>query len=556
MTDTLEALLGDPADPGNPLGHDAVVAADERGELLAAGEAMLDGYGLNAEFVPAELGGRFRQADEMARVVRAVFRRDCSLGLGYGVTSFIAAVPVWTSGDPAQRRRLADLLLRNGRAAAGYTELAHGNDFTRNELTARRDGASLILNGRKELVNNVARADAVVLFARTAEETGSRSHSHVLVDLTALPAGRRRHLPRFRTAGVRGCLLGGVEFRDCPVPADGVVGPYGGAMETVLTAFQVTRGVLPGVVIGALDTQVRVVLDFARGRTLYGRSVADLPHARATITGVFLDLLVADCLSTVVARALHVLPGETSVSTAAVKYLVPRLLHDGAYRLSTVLGARSYLREGPYGIFQKNMRDIPLVTFAHANAAVCQATMLPQLPRLARRSWLEAAPPPAALFRLGDPLPPLEYGALRPSARGADSLTAALASLGDAPELADLASVFTGELRELRRRCLDLPPGDRTVTARRSAFDLTDRYATVLAAAACAGVWRHADGGFLGDTGWLTGALWRLAGRLGRSPGPLPDGLERRLFTDLLARHDGDRTFDLDRRRLAGRHVP
>ena len=545
----LEARFGDPLDPDNPVGQAAVLAADERGELLAAGERHLDQVGLNAEFVPRALGGRFDDADRMARVLRAVFRRDCTLGLGYGITNFVGAVPVWTAGDAVQQRAVADLLLAGRRVSAGYTELAHGNDFTRNELRAVARGDRLSVTGRKELVNNVSRADALLLFARTDDTPGSRGHSHLLVDLTATDPGRVRQLPRFATAGVRGCLLGGIEFDDCLVPADSVVGVTGTAMETVLQAFQVTRAVLPSVTIGLLDTQLRTALGFVRRRRLYDRTVADLPHARGVLAGAFLDLLAADAMATVVARSLHVLPDETSVSTAAVKYLVPKLLQEAGYDLSILVGARSFLRDGPEAIFQKNLRDLQVVTFAHANAAVCQATIIPQLPRLAARSWFRAEPAPAPVFRPDLELPPLAFDRLAVTARGQDRLSATLVAafetVGDDPDLGPLLGGLIAQFLDLSSECADLAPRNRTMVADRRTFVAAQRYATVLAAAAAVGVWQHATDPFLADPAWITGVLHRLSTRLGLDPGPLPAALTERLLAEVLRRADHGLTFDL-----------
>src|SRR5579872_6665772 len=94
----LEQRFGNPWDPANSLGFAAVLAADERGEMLPEGEQMLDAFGLNAEFVPVEFGGRLSRADRMIEVLRAVYRHDPCLGLGYGVSSLIAAVNLWVAG--------------------------------------------------------------------------------------------------------------------------------------------------------------------------------------------------------------------------------------------------------------------------------------------------------------------------------------------------------------------------------------------------------------------------------------------------------------------------
>lgn len=550
----LEALLGDAHDPANPLGLAAVLAADERGELLPEGERALAEFGLAAEFVPAALGGRFERADRFALLMRALFRRDCALGIGHGVTSFIAGLPVWADGSEDQQRRAADLLLSGGRIAAAYTELDHGSDFARISLAARPTPDGHVLSGGKQLVNNIGRAEAAVLFARTGEGPGSRGHSHFLVDLD----DRADRTRRYPTSGVRGCRLGGIDFDDHAVPADALLGEPGGAMETVLKVFQVTRSVLPGMVVGVGDTQLRTVLDFATRRRLYGRPVAELPEVRAALVDAFVDLLVCDALSAVAARSLHLTPDECSVRSAAVKYLVPKFLQDSSYRLGTVLGARSYLREGPYAFFQKAARDLPVVALAHASGSVCLSNIVPQLPRLADRLLAgSAAPAPDALFRLDDPLPALDFGRLELTTRGADSLAGQLPQEpAGHPELAEPTDLFAAELRELARRAAALPPRDRTPVAGRRAFLLAERYTLLLAAAAVLGVRRHAEAGFTADPLWAGAALHRLAQRLGLRHGPLPEPLVQRLADELAERHEADLTFDLFRGRLARRSAP
>ncbi|WP_063780694.1 acyl-CoA dehydrogenase family protein [Nonomuraea sp. SBT364] len=542
----LEELLGDPWNPANPAGFAAVLAADEQGELLTAGESILDEVRLGDQFVPASLGGAFVGVDGLVQAMRAVFRRDPSLGIGYGVTSFIAAVPVWTAGDAGQRKWLAGQLLGGERAAAAFTELAHGADFSRMSMRAETRGDSLVMTGAKQLINNIGRARAVTLFARTWAEPGSRSHSMLLVDL----AGVRdyRILPRHHTSGLRATPLAGVEFNGSRVPLDAMLGAPGSGLETALRAFQVTRIALPAIAIGALDTQLRLALSFAGERVLYGRPVADIPVARDCLVGVFADLLVCDAFSAVAARALHLLPEQTSVLAAACKYVVCALLDSASYDLFTVLGARSYLREGPYGVFQKYFRDLAVAALAHSSSAACLATIIPQLPRLARRSWLRADPGPEELFSLGSPLPELDFDRLVPDAKGRESLSAALSRVQDA----ELRTFFLGRLAELRTRCQDLPPGERTVTASAGTFALAEEYAFLLAAAACAGVTSGAASVRAGafSAAWQAVALRRIAGRLGAPARPAGEAGSV-MFAELLSRHEGSQTFDVVARQLA-----
>ncbi|QAT85336.1 acyl-CoA dehydrogenase [Corallococcus coralloides] len=564
--DALEQQLGDPWDDSQPVGFSQVLAADERGELLDAGERLLDTFGLSAEFVPVSEGGRLAGLDRLIRVMRTVFRRDPCLGLGYGASSLIAAVNVWTAGTPEQRRSVADLLLRKRKLACGYYELAHGNDLAHAEFEALPSGDGLSLNGTKQVISNIHRADAVVLFARTQAGIGSRNHSQVLVDLTRLPRERVTQLPRFRTVGMRGVPLGGVTFQDCPVPSDGILGTPGQGLETALKSFQVTRVALPGMFLGIVDTGLRATIRASLDRTVYGRAVTDLPQTRSVLADTFADLLLCDAFTTVAARGVHLLPREASVTTAAVKFLVPRVLMDAMGRLSTVLGARFYLRGGDAAVFQKLMRDLQPVGFGHLARVAGQMTLLPQLPLLARRGWAKPTPAPAELFRLDAPLPALPFESLAVSGGGQDglmgSLRDGLESLGDAAsgplrEVRQRMEAYALELDTLRTGASLLPPRELTVTASPASYELTTHAISLQAASACFNVWRQQAGDpFLGDPAWLLAALHRLDVWRGRAQGPLPEAVRTRLFTELMARHEDVRAFDLSRSPLTGWRSP
>ncbi|WP_433331282.1 acyl-CoA dehydrogenase [Spirillospora sp. CA-294931] len=558
--DDLERRLGDPWDPGNPTGHAAVLAADEAGEMFAEGERVLDEFALNAEFVPRELGGRLTRLDHLIEVMRAVYRRDPCLGLGYGASSLISAVNVWATGDERQRRRMADILLSGGRSVSVYHELAHGNDFARAEFSAMpgADGR-LRLNGHKEVITNARRSQAMVLFARTSDEPGSRSHSQLFVEKADLPAGSFRDLPRFPSAGMRGVQLGGLEFTDCPVPDGAMLGAPGLGMETALRSFQITRTALPAMSAGILETGLAATARFADERVLYGRPLAGMPHIRSILAGAFTDLLICDSLATVTARSMHLLPGETSLYASTAKYFVATLLMDAMSSLSRVLGAQFYIRDGEYGIFQKHLRDLAPSGFGHSARVACLATVLPQLPRLARKAWPDDRQPPPGVFRLGGDLPPLPFERLSIGSGGHDSLSASLAAALDAAELGGelrrLVLVIAAELADLQRECAALEPRDLTVTARPEALRLAARYAAVLAATACVNIWLHnRDRGdpFLGDPLWAVAALSRIAEWVGRDPGQGSRHRTERLSAEVLSRHRGRRGFGLSNRRLPG----
>lgn len=563
--DALERAFGPLTDPDNPLGQAAWVASDAAGEVLTAGERALDALGFQAEFVPAAEGGRLTRMDVLGRVLRPVFRRDASLGFGYGLGCFFAAAPVWTAGTAAQRRTVAEKLLGGGRVAVARHEVAHGNDFVRDEFTARpRPEGGFVLRGSKTAVANASRATALVVFARTgdADTSAGRHHSVLLVDRTALPAGRLVALDRQLTSGLRSTEFGGLEAHDCPVPGDALVGAVGDGYALSLRSSLLIRGLIPSIVLAGADTALRLTAGFAAGRRAGGRSPLGSQHVRDALVGAFLDLLVSDCMALVATRAAHLMPRHVSVYAAAAAYLAPKLVTESMDVLSTVLGKARFATGDDAAMFRKQLRDLPVTSLGHAGSAGRQVSILPQLPVFARDSWFRSPQPPDALFRPHEPLPPVDPGGLALLA-DSDPLAATLVfcTAGSQTAVPDatrpLVDRLTSELAELRREFRDVAPDDRVALTSPHRLGLADRYAVVLAGAAAVGVWQQAradgaaaTGPFLGDPAWLDAALRRLVGRLGTLPGgPPPD--EGRVLAELLARLHGGRSYDLYGSRLA-----
>ncbi|WP_030668761.1 acyl-CoA dehydrogenase [Streptomyces rimosus] len=556
----LERRFGDPADPANPLGFRALLAADERHELLGAAGELLDAEGFGAELVPAALGGRLVRADTLARFLRPVFRRDIALGFGHGITSLFAASAVWVSGSPEQQRSMARLLRGGGRATIVHRSLAHGSGLLAGEVTAsHRDGGHR-LTGSKDMVINAHRADAMVVYARDdpAGRPGTGTHSVLVLEPGQLPPGRLLMLPRKATNGMRGCYFGGYAFEDCRIPDGALVGAPGDGVRLALRTFQLNRSLIPAAVIASVDTVLRTAVRAA----LAGRGGGIGGRHRPLLAGVFADLLACDAMATAALRSLHLVPEGAHLAAAGTKYLVPDLLRDDLEELATVLGATGYRRDGSpgddeRGALSKLLRDLPAAGLGHAGTAACQAVVIPQLPLLARRSWFRAAEPPDAVFRPGAPLPPLDLGGLG-LAGGDDFLAAALTAtarrIGDRRDLGEhgfalktLAQAFTGELWKLHDRCREPAAGDRAALSSPEMCALADRHALLSAAGAVLAVWERQSGAdtFLADPAWAVLALSRLGGRLGLAlPGP-PEACVDAVLREAVGRFRAGISYDL-----------
>ncbi|CAM5297759.1 hypothetical protein SROCM77S_06007 [Streptomyces rochei] len=286
---------------------------------------------------------------------------------------------------------------------------------------------------------------------------------------------------------MRGARFHGLRLADVRLPDSALVGSLGEGVTLALRSFQISHCLIPGTVLAGVDSVLRLAVRAATENRPDGRPARRWHKA---LSGVLRGP----------ARLRHGRHGTAGAQprtqhahllAAAVKYTMPDLLREAA----AVLGARGYDRGPLYGGFQKLARDLPVAGLGHSGTAVCQAVLVPQLPALARTAWFRTAEPSAALFLPGAPLPPLDHRRLTHSGTD-DPLTATLigaaerlaARTGTQPLHAALAALARALVEELRvRAARPCRPPDTVFDP--LACALADRYALLLCAAACLGVW-------------------------------------------------------------------
>jgi hypothetical protein len=267
--------------------------------------------------------------------------------------------------------------------------------------------------------------------------------------------------------------------------------------------------VTSAVCIASLDTCLRATLRHALRRRLYSVSMAELPAVRNVLVGAFVELLASDALCLAALRAPLFMPSERTVADAAAAHHVCMTV-EAVDRLSEVMGAYFYVREGQTAIFQKHLRDLKQGALANPALPALHQALLANLDSFAH----------------GDPLPGGHLAGLVASAadaceggRGSPGLVSAFAALAD-----DFDALAT------YRSAVPSALGD----GQPDALERTDWFASLLAAASCAGVWLNNPlDPFISSSSWLLLALYQLS----RDPRPWPAADEAEVLKELLARH-------------------
>jgi alkylation response protein AidB-like acyl-CoA dehydrogenase len=526
----LEAVLRRHEGNGSSFAASQLLEDDEQERLPDAAMAVLQDWGVAEFLIPVVDGGRWHSVEQLLALLRTISRRDLTLGFALG-PCVLAALPVWIAGTPGQKARAAALVRGSGLSLAG-TERAHGSDLLACRTRADAGADGYCLTGEKWLISNAERAAGWVVFARTRPAGGPRGFSLLLLEKARLDPSRWALLPRVQTLGLRGGDLSGFRLRGCPVLPDALIGPEGSGFALLHRTLTVTRTLCAGLALGATDTALRLVADFALRRRLYGAPAIELPHVRRVLAGAFAELLLLESVTTVAARSVQAGISPVFVSALA-KYVVPTVAERLVRDLAEVLGARFFLRDGhPWALFQKVQRDLAIVSVFEGNTAVNLSLIAARLVRQGDE------PAPAdrtdgseTLFRLDLPQPPLDPSQLGLDRDGPDpaidGLGWAAARLDelrrhspgkDAPML-DVLADATKRLAEAVRDC------QAAIAAHRSRWSgkagavppallgLTSRYCALHAAAAGLLLWLHNRerlGGFFRRGNWLALALHRV----------------------------------------------
>ncbi|WP_053745382.1 acyl-CoA dehydrogenase [Streptomyces sp. NRRL WC-3618] len=364
----LERDLGDPHDPTSRMPYTRVLEHDEHEDHPYEFVHLLQRWGALDYSLPRAQGGKAGDMEIAFNLTRLIARRDPTTATAFIITS-LSFLPAWVAGTDAQKRTLVDSIRRGNRYAWGLSEPQYDSDLAANEVTAEKTDGGYLLTGKKWLVGNGSVADGLGVYARTDPRGGPGGYSVFVLDKRQTPAGAVNDLPRERMHGLRGLDVSGFRLDRVFVPDSALLGHEGQGLEIALKTSQTAGTLISGIALSAVDTGLRVTLDFTEGRTALGRTVSDAPYCRRQLTECFADLMVADAVSLGAVRALQVVPEQTGVWSSVVKYFVPTLLERTFTQLNVVLGARFYLRDHPhYAIHQKMLRDLPVATFADGNA--------------------------------------------------------------------------------------------------------------------------------------------------------------------------------------------
>jgi len=182
----------------------------------------------------------------------------------------------------------------NGKAIAAFalTEPNAGSDVAAIETTARRDGETYVIDGRKRFISNAGIADLYIVFAKTGTREDGRPSLSAFVVSSKMPGFRVVE----RTSLIAPHPIGEIAFDECRVPAEDMVGDEGDGFKLAMETMDTFRASVGAAACGMARRALDQAVSYASGRKQFGRLLSEHQLVQAKLADMITELDAARLL--------------------------------------------------------------------------------------------------------------------------------------------------------------------------------------------------------------------------------------------------------------------
>ena len=222
--------------------------------------------------VPEEFGGMRNtvQARDLCLVREELARGDALTDTMFAMQA-LGSYPITLAGNGAQRDRFLPPTARGECIAAfAITEPVAGSDVASLQTRAVRRGNEFCLTGTKSFISNAGVADCYVVFASTEPEKKSKGISAFLIE-----AKTPGLVVKEKTELLSPHPIGVIEFADCVVGEDALLGREGKGLQIAFATLDLLRCSVGAAAVGLAQRALDEAVQYSETRRQFGRPIAE-----------------------------------------------------------------------------------------------------------------------------------------------------------------------------------------------------------------------------------------------------------------------------------------
>ncbi|AQH03726.1 acyl-CoA dehydrogenase (plasmid) [Burkholderia sp. KK1] len=333
-----------------------VAAMEETRDFPDALVEVFGDLGLLQMWVPEEYGGPGGDLTSVCIAKEEIGKVSLAASTLCANNSIGLILPLLHFGTDAQKARyLPEAAKGRTISSVAITEPEAGSDVSAIRTTARRDGASYVIDGQKSWITWAAQAHFMLVFARTSEGRGHEGISVFLVDTKTpgLKVGRKEV-----KMGRHGSPTYQVFFENMRVDADCLLGEEGQGFKACMRILDLNRPSVAASSLGLAQAALDESVQYAKDRRQFGKRIGDFQAIQFKLADMAMKIEAARTLLYTSTQEIDA--GDTSRLTllsSMAKCYVTDVAMEAALEAVQVHGSYGYSTEYPVERF---MRDAKL----------------------------------------------------------------------------------------------------------------------------------------------------------------------------------------------------
>jgi butyryl-CoA dehydrogenase len=264
-------------------------------EIIKDVQAKAMQAGLYAANMPEEVGGAGLDTLSWLLYERELGRANYALHW----TCVARPSNILLAGTPDQRERYLMPCIRGETwDCLAMTEPGAGSDLRGMKASARQAGGDWVLNGTKHFISHADIAGFTIAFMATGEEMTAKGPKKRITAFF-VDKGTPGFTVRegYRNVSHRGYSNAVLEFDDCRVPAENVLGEVHRGFEVANDWLGATRLQVAATCLGRADRALRLAIAYGAGRQQFGQAIGKFQGVSFKLADMALELKAAELLT-------------------------------------------------------------------------------------------------------------------------------------------------------------------------------------------------------------------------------------------------------------------
>jgi len=307
--------------------------------------------GFGGLYVSEEYGGSGLSRLDATLVFEALAMADPAVGSFLSIHNMCGGM-IDKFGSPETKAKwLPDMCTMEKVFSYALTEPGSGSDASALRTKADKTNEGYTLNGTKAFISGGGYSDAYLVMARTGED-GPKGISSVVVEAGT---GGLSFGALEKKMGWKAQPTAQVQFDDCKIPADNLIGEEGRGFSYAMAGLDGGRLNISASALGGAQNALNIALNYMGERKAFGKSIDQFQALQFRIADMEIELQAARTFLRQAAWKLDTGAPDASKFCAMAKRFVTDTSFSVANDALQMLGGYGYLSD--YGI-EKIVRDL------------------------------------------------------------------------------------------------------------------------------------------------------------------------------------------------------